>query len=307
MRRKIANILSEVNNILNKADFNTYIVSSNYCVQIVAKKNDIKLLLRASTNVDSEKKEVVENLGSLASAFSATPLIVSERDQIGSIEDGIIHEHFNINVVNLNTFRNSVLYRKFPIAYAKRGGLYFRINGEKLRKLRIKNKLSLGELANMVGVSRKAIYEYENSNMGATLRTALRMKEVLNEDITMEIDIFKWKNQIEVIDKAPSGVIAKQLHNKLKKIGYRTIGLNNAPIEVHVKDLEVSFLTDEGLNIEALNNKIEDAINIGKILKTNPILVTNLGGRNFNITTISIDEIKRIEYKKELEQMLKLN
>lgn len=307
MRKRITNILSEVNNILNKADFSTYIVSSNYCVQIVAKKNDIKLLMRTTTNVDSEKKEVAENLGSLANAFSATPLIISKRDQIGSIEDGIIHEHFNINVVNLNTFRNSVLYGKLPIAYAKRGGLYFKINGEKLRKLRIKNRLSLGELANMIGVSRKAVYEYENSNMGVTLRTALRMREVLNEDVTMEIDIFKWKNQIEVIDKAPSGVIAKQLHNKLKKIGCKTIGLNNAPIEVHAKDLEASFLTDEGLNVEALNSKIEDAVNIGKILKTSPILVTNLGGKNFDITTISIDEVKKIESKKELEQILKLN
>lgn len=307
MRKRIASILSEINNILNKAGFSTYIMSSNYCVQIVAKKNDIRLLMRATTNVDSEKKEVAENLGSLAIAFSAPPLIISERNRIGSIEDGIIHEHFNINVVNLNTFRNSMLYGKLPIAYAKRGGLYFKINGEKLRRLRIKNRLSLGELANMIGVSRKAVYEYENSNMGITLRTALRIKEVLNEDVTMEIDIFKWKNQIEVVDKAPSGIIAKQIHNKLKKIGCKTIGVNNAPIEVHAKDLEVSFLTDEGLNVEALNSKIEDAVNIGRILKINPVLVTNSGGRNFNITTISMDEIKKIKRKEELEQLLKLN
>lgn len=308
MRRRIANILLEASDILNKADFSTYIVSSdNYCVQIVAKKNNIKLLMRVTANVNSEKKEVVESLGSLATAFSATPLIVSERDQFGSIEDGIIHEHFNVSVVNLNTFRNSVLYGRLPIAYAKRGGLYFKINGEKLRRLRIKNRLSLGELANMIGVSRKAIYEYEKSKMGVTLRTVLRMQEVLNEDVTMGIDIFEWRNQMEIVDKPPSGTIAKQLHNKLKKIGCKTIGLSNAPIEVHAKDLETSFLTDEGLNMEALNNKIEDAINVGKILNTNPILVTSSGGRNFNITTISLDEVKKIESKRELEQVLRLN
>ncbi|MCS7098636.1 MAG: helix-turn-helix domain-containing protein [Candidatus Methanomethyliaceae archaeon] len=307
MRRKIANILSEISSILNRAGFTVYTVLSDYCVQVVAKKNDTRLLLRAVINVDNEKKEVAENLGSLAAVFSATPLIISNRYQIGSIEDGIIHERFNINVINLNTFKDSVLYGRYPIAYAKRGGMYFKINGQKLRKLRMERRLSLGELAAMLGVSRKTIYEYENSDMGATLRTALRMREIFDEDVTMEINIFDLKHDVEIIDKSPSGNIAKQLHNKLKKIGCKTIGLNSAPIDVHAKDLEVSFLTDEGLDNEALNIKIEDAVNIGKILEIDPVLVTKRGGGNFNITAISIDEVKKIESKRELEQKLKLN
>ncbi|MCQ5337134.1 MAG: helix-turn-helix domain-containing protein [Candidatus Methanomethylicia archaeon] len=301
-------ITSEVVDILNRAGFRVYKVNSNYCLDVIASRGDRKLMLRIAINIDNEKKETAEDLKMLAYTFSAIPIMVGLKYQGGMIEDETLHERFNVNAINLNTFRNILLHGRFPVAYAKRGGLYFKVDGQKLRKLRIERKMSLGNLASKLGVSRKAVYEYENYNMGATLKTILRMMEIFNEDLTMKIDIFKWnyyKEVKEIPDRSPTGRIAKRLHNKLKKIGCKAIGFKYAPIEVHAKDLEISFLTDEGLDKDYLRIKIEDVINIGKILNITPVLVTeSLSGKNFDIYTIPIATIDKIESLEDLKQFI---
>jgi len=166
--------------------------------------------------------------------------------------------------------------------------------------------MSLGELSTKIGVSRKAVYEYERSQMGATLATVARIEEILDADIISGINIFDWQPGDEVPDKTPTGVVAKQLHNKLKKIGCKAIGFTYAPIDVHVRNTEVSFLTNEdNLNEAGLEKKVESAVDVGKILGIDPILVTcDKHFRDQNITTLKIDDIKKLESAKDLETLL---
>ncbi len=301
--------LVEILRTLHKAGFALYEVDSDYCLQIVAKRGDTKLLIKTTINVASEKRETIEDLSSLATSFSASPLILGRTIQSGQIEDGTLYERFNVNVVNLNTFKEVVLYNKFPVAFSRRGGLYFKIDGSTLRKLRMERGMSLGELAAMIGVSRKAVYEYENSQMDATLNTVLRIEEVLNAGITMDIDIFRWSYKKEPPEKSPAGAVAKQLHYKLKKIGCKAIGFSYAPIDVHARNLGVSFLTDEeNLDGSKLDRKVENAMKIGKLLGVNPVLITgSLGGGKLDITTVPIDEIRKVEKIKDLERLLSLD
>jgi putative transcriptional regulator len=305
MYQKLA---SETINILDKAGFKSYKVKSNYCVDIVAIRDDKKLMLRLTINIDNEKREIAEELKTLAYTFSAVPIIIGVKYQGGMIENETLHERFNVNAINLSTFKNILLHGKYPVAYAKRGGLYFKVDGQKLRKLRTERKMSLGNLASKLGVSRKAVYEYENYNMGATLRTILKMMEIFNEDVTMKIDIFKcdyYKEMKEIPDKSPTGYIAKRLHNKLKKIGCKAIGFKYAPMEVHARDLEISFLTDEGLNKDDLRIRIEDVTNIGKLLNITPVLVTeSISGKDLDIYTIPIDVIDKIKSLEDLKEYI---
>ncbi|MGQ9759330.1 MAG: transcriptional regulator [Candidatus Methanomethylicaceae archaeon] len=309
MKQLSRDILVEILRILHRAGFSLYEVDSDYCMQIVAKRRDTKLLIKATINVDNEKRETTEELSSLATIFSASSLIIGSKAQSGPIEDGTLYERLNVNVINLNTFRDTLLYGIFPVAYSRRGGLYFRINGPMLKRLRIERGMSLGEFAAKIGVSRKAVYEYENSEMGATLKTIMKIEEVLNADITREIDIFKWSHKREPPEKSPAGAVAKQLHYKLKKIGCKAIGFSYAPIDVHAKNIGVSFLTDEEkYNQIVLNRKVENAIKVGRLLGVDPVLITHsFSGGNLDIITIPIDEIRKVENVKDLERLLNLD
>lgn len=283
--------------------------SEDYCLEIVAKKGNIKLLIKSLTNIDSERRDSVEDLASLAVSFNATPLIIGHRMQKGVIEHGTMYERFGVNVINPETFRNAALEKSLPIVYSKRGGLYVKIDGKALKRLREKEGMSLGDLANKIGVSRKAVYEYERSQMGATLATVARIEEILDADIITGINVFDWHPSSDIPEKSPTGIVARQLHGKLKKIGCKSIGFNFAPIDVHARNIGASFLTsEENVDEGRLERKVSAAIEVGKIMGMQPILVTGeTKPRDQGLTLVRIDEIKKLEKTKDLMALLGLD
>jgi putative transcriptional regulator len=309
MKEESNEILINILRILDKAGFTISQVDSDYCLEIVAKKGNIKLLIKTLENVDDEQKGSAEDLKSMATTFSASPLVIGSKVHKGMIGESALYERFGINVVSPKTFRDVALRGKFPPVYYKRGGLYFRINGEILRRLRKEKGMSLGVLANRIGVSRKAIYDYENSKMGATLKTVARIEEVLDAGVTMDIDIFNWCCREEPPEKSPSGAVAQQLHNKLNKIGCKAIGFNYAPIDVHARNVGVSFLAhEERFGERELDKKVEDALEVGKLLEIEPVLITgDVRPMGLNIMILRIDDILKLRKLGDLERLLSIN
>ncbi|MDD1776276.1 MAG: hypothetical protein LUP94_02870, partial [Candidatus Methanomethylicus sp.] len=62
---------------------------------------------------------------------------------------------------------------------------------------------------------------------------------------------------------------------------------------------------ENNLNEQVLEKKINSAIEVGKILGTDPILVTcGKRPRESNITILRIDEINKLEKAKDLESLV---
>ncbi len=307
MRQRPAGLVGSVLRALEEADFvASEITSQEYCLQIVAKKDNTKLLIKTSENVDSERRDSAEDLKSLAVAFGASPFIIGLRMQKGVIEEDTLYERFGVNVIHPRAFRDAALKKRLPPVYSKRGGLYFRIDGRTLKMCREKKGLSLGQLATMIGVSRKAVYEYERDQMGATIQTVERLERILGRSVVAGINVFDWHLEGEAPDKNPAGVVARQLHAKLKKIGCKALGFSYAPIDIYVKNVGVSFLTfEERMNEDRLENKIENAIEVGKVFGSPPILVTDeKAPPNKDILVVKINEINRVEHLGELAKLL---
>ncbi|KAF5412258.1 MAG: helix-turn-helix domain-containing protein [Euryarchaeota archaeon] len=71
-----------------------------------------------------------------------------------------------------------------------KGGMCISIDGERLRSIRIGRKISLGELATKLGISRRTISKYEGGNMGASIDMALRLEEILDAELICSVSIF---------------------------------------------------------------------------------------------------------------------
>jgi putative transcriptional regulator len=301
--------LIEILRILHQAGFSiSEVGSEQYCLQLVAKKGSTKLIINTLENIDTERREAAEELKSLATATSSSPLIIGSRVQSGKLEEGALYERYGVNVVSPETFKEATLKGKLPFVQSKRGGLYFRINGRTLRKLREEHKMSLGDLAKKIGVSRKAVYEYESGGMGATLETVARIEEVFNVGLTQGIDIFDWQCAGEPEAKAPSDPLARQLHWKLKEIGCKAMGFDYAPIDVHARTVGVSFLTNEKGPGKDLDSRVEKALELAKLLDMVPVLVT--GDRKpdgADIYVLRTEEVKQLKSVKDLERLLGLD
>jgi putative transcriptional regulator len=308
MKGSSKDTLIEALRILHQAGFSiSEVDSEQYCLQLVAKKGDVKLLIKTLENVDSERREAAEELKSLATATSSSPLIIGSRIQCEKLEEGALYERYGVNVVSPETFTEATLKGKLPFVQSKRGGLYFRINGRTLKRLREERKMSLGDLAKRIGVSRKAVYEYETGGMGATLETVARIEEVFNIGLTQGIDIFDWHSTSEPEAKAPSDPAARQLHWKLKEIGCKAMGFDYAPIDVHARTVGVSFLTKERGLDKDLESRVESALELAKLLDMVPVLVTGEGKPNgADIYVLRTEEVKQLKTVKDLEQLLGL-
>jgi len=301
--------LIEILRILHQAGFSiSEVDSEQYCLQLVAKKGGVKLIIKTLENIDTERREAAEELKSLATATSSSPLIIGSRVQSGKLEEGALYERYGMNVVSPETFKDAALKGKLPFVQSKRGGLYFRINGRTLRRLREGHKMSLGDLAKKIGVRRKAVYEYEAGGMGATLETVARIEEVFNVGLTQGIDIFDWQCTGEPEAKAPSDPLARQLHWKLKEIGCKAMGFDYAPIDVHARTVGVSFLTNEKGPGKDLDSRVESALELAKLLDMVPVLVTGDSKPDgADIYILRTAEVKQLKSVKDLERMLGLD
>ncbi len=299
--------LVEVLRILHQAGFSiSEVDSEQYCLELVAKKGGVKLLIKTLENVDSERREAAEELKSLAMATSSSPIIIGSRVQCGKLEEGALYERYGVNVVSPQTFTEATLKGKLPFVQSKRGGLYFRINGRTLRRLREERKMSLGDLAKRIGVSRKAVYEYETGGMGATLETVARIEEVFNIGLTQGIDIFDWHSASEPEAKVPSDPVARQLHSKLREIGCKgAMGFDYAPIDVHARTVGISFLAKEKVPGKEMDSRVEKALELARLLDMVPVLVTREGKPDgADIYVLRTDEVKQLKTMEDLERLL---
>ncbi len=89
-----------------------------------------------------------------------------------------------------------------------------RLDAGRLREERERRGLSLGGLAGLIGVSRRSIYEYERSGMDIVLDKALRILDVLGEDVFQPIDVFRVeepRSEVENVDEEGEKRLAKEL------------------------------------------------------------------------------------------------
>jgi len=165
-------------------------VSRRYCFNILAHRKEKTLLIRYLRNLDSVPARCIKELKALAYTLNAVPLIISSRDSRKELSNGVAYMRYGIYSVNPRTFIDALMNRP-PYVYMDRGGIYVNINGNKLRRLRLDKNLSLGELADRVGVSRKAIYSYERNIIGASPEVLERLETILGEHIRKPINIFE--------------------------------------------------------------------------------------------------------------------
>ncbi len=211
----------------------------SYCFNIIAYNEEYSekvLIVKYFKNIDSCDDSVASELIKLAYSINGVPVVIGESAKNERLIDYVIYRRSGIIALSPKTFNALISNeREIPHVYAYRGGLYVKINGEKLRKAREKAGFSRGELAEKVGVSRKTIYSYENDEMDATLDVAIKLEEVLNEPL---VEVFHLTECFKVPSaKIDMGTqVSDPLLNKLmlimKSLGFKFVRLKRMPFEV---------------------------------------------------------------------------
>ncbi|MDT7887348.1 MAG: helix-turn-helix domain-containing protein [Desulfurococcales archaeon] len=147
-----------------------------------------RLIIKVSKDASEISREEIEDLKLSSKMLNSAVLIVSKSYLKEDLEPGIIMDRSDISVMDPETLDLYLSDEKVAIYY-KKGQFFVKIKGEVLHRKRIERNMSMGELAEMLGISRKAVYEYEKGAMDPSIEVAQKLIDIFGEDIVERVDI----------------------------------------------------------------------------------------------------------------------
>ncbi len=267
-------LIKTVEAILRSAGYKTARLEfRGSCFDIVASRLVVLLFLKVVTNIDTVTEEQAEDLKRLAKFFNASPLIVGLRSKNAELEEGVVYERFGIYALRPETLYDVLTKDELPAIFAERGGLYVRINGELLRELREKHGYSVNELAQLLGVSRKTLLNYERGEGAVSLEVAIRLEELFDEALAEPIDILNARVEAR-LDVKPESPLEREIFERLKKLGLGLVKVKKAPFNAVSKGDEFRILTGiDERKTRSTVKRAEMVAEVGRIINSDGVFI----------------------------------
>ncbi len=240
---------------------------------LIARRDKQLLIIKALSNIDSLSSEDAEQLRTLASTLNASPMVIGLHSGSGKLEHGILYSRFGIPIISEATFHEHMLEGVPPFVYAAPGGLYVRLDGDTLRRLRQDRNISLGTLAEIAGVSRKAIQMYE-SGMGAMIEIAARIEEFLNEPIVVPLDPFSYTSEVAKTLRSFDQFrgLNREVFELLDTIGYSVVPTVRCPFDALAREEDMLLLTGIGEDPALMVRKAKVVGNISRVTERKSVI-----------------------------------
>ena len=300
-------------------------INEKSSINIVARSGEKLVLVKVLRDVGELKTCCALDMKKASYALKASPLIIGERDESKEIETEAVYEKHGIYVVHPDALKDYLNGRK-QYVYYKGGRFYVKIDGRKLKEIREKIGLSLGGLANLLGVSRKAIYEYERDEMDATLDVADKLYEVLRRFVGEEeaLQAFKPVDLLEnaiirqgirdyegdALTGAKKLRLQDEVALKLLKLGFSVFKLKDAPFNLIAKKDNDKKRVILILTIETLKGRLREEVEILKdvaeVAKVGGLVVTRKGAYENEEGVITSKKLENIESPDELIEVTSL-
>ncbi len=318
MSQKKPDQVNRVVTLLRRAGFRTSDTFNlrSACFDVVARNGNMILLIKVLTNIDSFREEQAFELRLLSYTLSASVVVVGERTRKDKVEDDTLYERFGIPAVSYNTLEQALLNGVFPVVYAKRGGFYVHLNGDKIRQERGKSSYSLGDMAESLGVSRRTVYEYERNEMDSTLETAFKLEELLNTSVTVPFNILSWNVEV---DAAVQGNITRSLDDELEEsvgrvlsdLGLKVLWSRGTPFDAITYTQEKSDVVVTGVGHASerkVQNRIEAVGSFSSIVRSLGMFVLDRSRSSVvkGVPVVSKDELESMDDASELLEAINL-
>ncbi len=308
--------------ILEKShfDLSTPLLGCGGCFDLIAKKQTVLLLIKLVTNIDSFREEQAFELRKLASMLDGFPLIIGKRIRSTTdIENGIVYTRYEIPAVSLETLHNLLVNHLPPLIYAHRGGFKVKFDGHLLKEKRLEKNYSMGDFAREVGISKRAIYEYERSTVDVSLETAMRIEELLDEPLTLAINLFDEMKRIGSVttpsfyNNVPKSDIEREVKKHFDTIGLKDqLWTKKLPIRVlaktlipyHEKDKIPTTITGiaEESSKDDVAKKIQITYSVSRVAGADPLIIVGSETPKTNIDGIPIMSIDELIKKKKAKK-----
>ncbi len=282
---KRAEILDTTESILEKAGFqlSRRCTSRPSCFDFAVQKEEKPAFIKVYANIGNVFAKDASELQTISECLSATPLIIGEKTRRKPLEDDTVYSRYNIYAITPKTLEDVVLRGMHPLVEAGPGGYYIKLDGNLIRERRQELGLSVGKMAEMMGISRRTLYGYERGMAKASVSAAYKIEWVLGIPVVQFIDMFQSTPQGAGFFAKAKRIIVKYrfLQTVLRKFAqfdFRATHTDRAPFDF------IAQCSEKGLKIiggvadkkeRNVDQRTEEIISVGKVINAQPVFITD--------------------------------
>jgi len=278
------------------------------CFDFAARKNENLIFIKIQPDIGNVSPSDPLELTVMSERVSASSLLISEKAREKPLEDDTVYSRYNVLAVTRKTFENIVLHKIYPLIQAGPGGYYVEIDAEAIKRRREELGLSIGELAQMMGTSRRTVYGYERGMAKASVSAAYSLICILGIPVAQPINpLQRPKNQPKrFLTTAKRAITKNKLLQKIfrKLAHYNVATFKKAPFDfiINVQEGKMKIIGGVANNKEReLDRRVNEILSVSRVVQAHPILITE-GQKPLNkdILCIHCEELSKIRDPEEL-------
>jgi len=282
---KRAEILDITESILEKAGFqlSQRCTSRPSCFDLAAHGKKQLAFIKVYANIGNVSAKDASELQTISECFSATPIIIGEKTRRKPLEDDTVYSRYAIYAITTKTLEDTVLHGVHPLVAAGPGGYYIELDGNLIRKRRQELELSVGKLAEMIGISRRTLYGYERGMAKASVSTAYKLEWILGVPVAQFIDMFQFTPKGTGFFATAQRIIVKRhllqtVFRKFTQFDFKVAHTGRAPFDFIAQCSEKKLKIIGGVADKKERNvdqRTEEIISVGKIINAQPVFITD--------------------------------
>jgi putative transcriptional regulator len=265
-------LAERVEEVLRQAGFSTsdrcYLRPRSF--DLAARKGNQFLFLKILSNIDGLNEQTALEVRRLAKHLLGSPILVGEKTRDQYLERGAVYFRYGIPTLSLFTLADCLLDEALPLVYAAHGGLYVRIDGTRMRQLRLARGISLGALASELGVSRRTISKYEVEDMDTSVDVALKLEEIFEQELIQPVDPFHHETVEE--DKGP---VTDTILRLLLEIGFDVVPTGQAPFNAITRLGDLVVLTGVSKFSQSMLKKARLMSSLSAVARTKSVVIVD--------------------------------
>jgi putative transcriptional regulator len=308
-------ILSTTESLLKTAGFQVSekCNSRPSCFCLAARKDTQITFIKVQPDLGNVSRRDASEIRKISALFSGSPLFVSDKTREKPLEDDTVYTRYNVYALTPKTLEGVVCRNQPPLVEAGPGGCFARLDGEAVRMRRQKLGLSVGKLAEQLGVSRRTLYGYERGMAKASVSAAYNLEYMLGIPVVKPINIFQpYALGTGLLASAKRVIVKnrflKSVVKKLAQIHFNVSPTTRAPFDFVAQNKE-NKLSIIGAVIRKeerdVNLRAKEILSLSQIIQAQPVLVAEGQFSPIqDIALIGTDELAEMRNPKDLISIL---
>lgn len=199
-----------------------------------------------------------------------------------------------------------------PLIYAAPGGLYVNIDGDLLSEARSSEEMSLGKLANELGVSRRTVSKYEDG-MNASVEVAAELEDIFDQPLASPVEVLEGaedvRNDVDDPEELDADPDDARIVTVLTRVGFEVHPTLRAPFKAVSEDesRERKMLTGHSEFTRTAEKRARIMSSVGRVTETRSVYVVDQAGKESvdGTAIIEREEFELIDDPEELEDLIR--